>query len=124
MRKCLCFILCMVWLLAGCNSPAPDSGNPAPPESIVSSEPATDEPVKELLVSTDELRIERTGSQTTVYDLVAGEIYNFETKMIARRKTAPAPVSNVLRDTDTLQIKQLKDVLGILVKGTGEFYLV
>ena len=75
---------------------------------------------------TDTLRIERTGTATTIYDLAGGETYNFRTVRV--RKDTPAAEAaaeyKTVYDTATIKIDTVKGAIIVTDKTAGITYTV
>ena len=83
-------------------------------------------PQTKVYCDTDTLRIERTGTATTIYDLAGGETYNFRTVRV--RKDTPAAEAaaeyKTVYDTATIKIDTVKGAIIVTDKTAGITYTV
>ena len=83
-------------------------------------------PQTKVYCDTDTLRIERTGTATTIYDLAGGETYNFRTVRVRNGTQAAEAAAEykTVHDTDTIKIEIAKSVIIVEDKTTGAVYTI
>ena len=83
-------------------------------------------PQTKVLCDTDTLRIERTGTATTIYDLAGDESYTFRTVRV--RKDTPAAEAaaeyKTVYDTATIKIDTVKGAIIVTDKTAGITYTI
>ena len=73
---------------------------------------------------TDTLRIERTGTVTTIYDLAGADSYTFRTVRVRKDSQNAAGGVKTAHDTDTIKIEIAKSVIIVEDKTTGAVYTI
>ena len=75
---------------------------------------------------TDTLRIERTGTVTTIYDLAGSDSYNFRTARVRKGSQAAEAAAEykTVRDTETIKIDVVKGVIIVEDKTAGLIYTI
>ena len=73
---------------------------------------------------TDTLRIERTGTVTTIYDLAGADSYTFRTVRVRKDSQNAADGVKTAHDTDTIKIEIAKSVIIVEDKTTGAVYTI
>ena len=79
-----------------------------------------------VFCDTETLRIERTGTATTIYDLAGDQTYNFRT-VRARKETPAAEAAaeyKTVYDTATIKIDTVKGAIIVTDKTAGITYTV
>ena len=75
---------------------------------------------------TDTLRIERTGTATTIYDLAGDDIYTFRTVRVRKGTQAAEAAAEykTVHDTETIKIDVVKGVIIVEDKTAGITYTI
>ena len=83
-------------------------------------------PQTKVYCDTDTLRIERTGTATTSYDLTGGETYNFRTVRVRKGTQAAEAAAEykTVHDTETIKIDVVKGVIIVEDKTAGITYTI
>lgn len=83
-------------------------------------------PQTKVLCDTDTLRIERTGTATTIYDLAGDDIYTFRTVRVRKGTQAAEAAAEykTVHDTETIKIDVVKGVIIVEDKTAGITYTI
>ena len=81
-------------------------------------------PQTKVYCDTDTLRIERTGTVTTIYDLAGADSYTFRTVRVRKDSQNAADGVKTAHDTDTIKIEIAKSVIIVEDKTTGAVYTI
>lgn len=83
-------------------------------------------PQTKVYCDTDTLRIERTGTVTTVYDLAGDDSYTFRTVRVRNDSQAAEAAAKykTVHDTETIKIDVVKGVIIVEDKTAGLIYTI
>ena len=81
-------------------------------------------PQTKVYCDTDTLRIERTGTVTTIYDLAGDDTYTFRTVRVRKDSQAVTDGVKTAHDTDTIKIDVEKSVIIVEDKTAGVTYTI
>ena len=83
------------------------------------------EPQTETLYSSDSVKVERTGSQTVVYDLAGGAEYTFTSHRTRQRKSDnTARAATTTADTETIRLQTVYNLIILEDKPAEQTYYI